>query len=221
MNVDMDDWINNLRRTSFSSLVVLMLSAMVCSSASLFAQSGNKILLPGIESDLARKQIAVDLGSTSSTLAPLIQKAFSLHGGFRLSHPKESQYSITFSAKGGNQVGITIQSGSPPRTLKTLASGGDSIDDALLRGCDKVVTLLLKTPGFFAGKISYLSNLSGYKEIFVSNALMSTSRPNTNFKKITFNASWGNKGQGIFFTSNRQLFNNIFYLICNYKRRFT
>jgi len=212
MNVDMDDWINNLRRTSFSSLVILMLSAMVCTSSSLSAQSGNKILLPGIESNLARKQIAVDLGSTSSTLAPLIQKAFSLHGGFRLSHPKESQYSITFSAKGGNQVGITIQSGSPPRIMKTLASGGDSIDDALLRGCDKVVNLLLKTPGFFAGKISYLSNLSGYKEIFVSNALMSTSRPNTNFKKITFNASWGNKGQGIFFTSNRQLFNNIFYL---------
>jgi TolB protein len=96
--------------------------------------------------------------------------------------------------------------------VKTLSSGGSSINDALLRACDKIVFGLLEVPGFFAGKISYLSSLSGHKEIFISDALMSTTHPNTNFKKITFNASWDNKGQGLFFTSNRQLFNNIFYL---------
>ena len=47
---------------------------------------------------------------------------------------------------------------------------------------------------------------------------MTTSRPNTNFKKITFNASWDNQGQGLFFTSNRQLFNNIFYLDLNSRK---
>ena len=212
MNVDMDCWLIRVRRILFSHALILMLCAGTNGSASLLAQSGKKILLPGIETELARKQIAIDLGDTSQTLTPLIRKAFSLHGGFRLSHPNESQYSIDFSAKGGNQVGITIRSGNSKDVVKALATGGDSIDDALLHGCDKVVNLLLKTPGFFAGKISYLSNLSGYKEIFVSNSLMTTSRPNTSFKKITFNASWGNKGQGIFFTSNRQLFNNIFYL---------
>ena len=93
-----------------------------------------------------------------------------------------------------------------------MAAGGNSIDDALLSGCDKVIFQLLNIPGFFSGKISYLSNLSGHKEIFVSNSLMTSSQPNTNFNKITFNASCGNQGQGIFFTSNRQLFNNIFYL---------
>ena len=41
---------------------------------------------------------------------------------------------------------------------------------------------------------------------------MTSSRRNTNFNKITFNASWDKNGQGLFFTSNRQLFNNIFYL---------
>jgi TolB protein len=212
MNVEMDCWLKKLRRILFSQALILMFLTGFNLPVSLLAQGGKKILLPGIESALAKKQIAIDLGDTSRILSPLIQKAFSFHGGFRLSHPKESQYSIAFSAKGDNQIGITIRSGSPQRVLKTLAAGGDSIDDALLRGCDKVVKLLLKSPGFFAGKISYLSNLSGHKEIFVSNSLMTTSRPNTNFKKITFNASWGNKGQGVFFTSNRQLFNNIFYL---------
>ena len=46
----------------------------------------------------------------------------------------------------------------------------------------------------------------------MSDALMMSSRPNTNFKKICFNPSWDNNGLGLFFTSNRQVFNNIFYL---------
>ena len=75
-----------------------------------------------------------------------------------------------------------------------------------------MVNYFLKIPGFFTGKISYISNLSGHKEIYVSNALMTTSHPNTNFNKISFNVSWDNQGNGLFFTSNRQLFNNIFYL---------
>jgi len=212
MNVDMDCWLIRLGRILFSQALILMLCAGINGPASLLAQSGKKILLPGIETELARKQLAIDFGDTSKSLTPLVQKAFTMHGGFRLSHPKESQYSVTFSSKGVEQVGVTIRAGSPKRVVNSFATGGDSIENALLRSCDKVVSQLLKTPGFFAGKISYLSKLSGHKEIFVSNSLMTRSQPNTSFKKITFNASWGNKGQGIFFTSNRQLFNNIFYL---------
>ena len=107
---------------------------------------------------------------------------------------------------------VSISSGVPRRLVKKIATGGESMEDSLLRSCDKVVYELLKIPGFFAGKLSYLSNISGHKEIFVSNSLMTSSRPNTNFKKITFNASWGNQGKGLFFTSNRQVFNNIFFL---------
>ena len=93
---------------------------------------------------------------------------------------------------------VSISSGVPRRLVKKIATGGESMEDSLLRSCDKVVYELLKIPGFFAGKLSYLSNISGHKEIFVSNSLMTSSRPNTNFKKITFNASWGNQGRVYF-----------------------
>ena len=75
-----------------------------------------------------------------------------------------------------------------------------------------MVEKILGIPGFFSGKISYLSSLSGHKEIFVSDALMSSARPQTSFSKITFNPSWSTKGDGIFFTSNRKVFNNIYFL---------
>tara|TARA_B110000008_G_C16977384_1_gene566474 strand:- start:427 stop:1689 length:1263 start_codon:yes stop_codon:yes gene_type:complete len=212
MNVDMDSFWVKLHRVFFAFAFVSMICLVTGLHFPLSGQGTKRILLPGIETELAKKQIPIDFGTTSTALVPLLKKAFSMHGAFRLSHPKESRYSIEFSAKGGSQVGIVIFNGNTKRAIQNLAASGNSIDDALLRGCDKVVSELLKTPGFFSGKISYLSNLSGHKEIFVSNSLMTSSRPNTNFKKITFNASWDNQGQGIFFTSNRQLFNNIFYL---------
>ena len=212
MNVDMDSFWVKLHRVIFAFAFVSMICLVLGLNFPLSGQGAKRILLPGIETELAKKQIPIDFGTTSTALVPLLKKAFSMHGAFRLSHPKESRYSIEFSAKGGSQVGIVIFNGNTKRAIKNLAASGNSIDDALLRGCDKVVSELLKIPGFFSGKISYLSNLSGHKEIFVSNSLMTSSRPNTNFKKITFNASWDNQGQGIFFTSNRQLFNNIFYL---------
>ena len=212
MNVDMDSFWVKLHRVIFAFAFVSMICLVLGLNFPLSGQGAKRILLPGIETELAKKQIPIDFGTTSTALVPLLKKAFSMHGAFRLSHPKESRYSIEFSAKGGSQVGIVIFNGNTKRAIQNLAASGNSIDDALLRGCDKVVSELLKTPGFFSGKISYLSNLSGHKEIFVSNSLMTSSRPNTNFKKITFNASWDNQGQGIFFTSNRQLFNNIFYL---------
>ena len=42
-------------------------------------QNGSRILLPGIESELARKQIAVDFGNTSTALTPLLKKKHFLY----------------------------------------------------------------------------------------------------------------------------------------------
>ena len=218
MIVDMELRIKMIGKKSIFYCLFVLICFAFSGHKSTHGQNGSRILLPGIESELARKQIAVDFGNTSTALTPLLEKAFSLHGGFRVSHPKESQYSLLFSAKGGGQVVISILAGNPKKTIRSLSAVGQTIDDALLSGCDQIVYQLLKIPGFFSGKIAYISNLSGNKEIFVSNALMTTSRPNTNFKKITFNASWDNQGQGLFFTSNRQLFNNIFYLDLNSRK---
>ena len=46
----------------------------------------------------------------------------------------------------------------------------------------------------------------------MSDALMMSSRPNTNFKKYASIQVGIIMAFGLFFTSNRQVFNNIFYL---------
>jgi TolB protein len=212
MNVALNSWVLKLLAKAFFLVLIVLIGLQSISVITLYGQADKRILLPGIVSELEKKQISIDFGDTSKKITPILRKAFSCHGAFRLSPPGKSQYVLRFTNSSGNQVEVAVLTGNPQKIVKILIASGSSEEEAILKGSDKVVNYFLKTPGFFAGKISYISNLSGHKEIYVSNALMTSSRPNTNFKKISFNASWDNQGNGLFFTSNRQLFNNIFYL---------
>ena len=217
MNVEKNGWKRigekTIRFVCFASASSLLLlgSAFV----PLFGQGTSTIILDPIQAELKKKQVPIDLGKTPKSLSPLIAKAISAHGGLRLSTPSQSRYSVYFSPLGGGQVKVDISmgtSGLPKKLVKSLVAEGRSIDQAVLKGCDRMVEAILRVPGFFSGKLCYLSNASGKKEIYVANSLMTSAQPHTSFKKITFNPSWDNLGKGIFFTSNRKVFNNIYHL---------
>ena len=181
-------------------------------STGLFGQGSTTIILGAIEGDLEKKQVALDLGTTSKSIVPLISKAIAVHGGLRLTSPKQSQVSCSFSLIEGNRISVSLAKGNPKQIVQELSADGSSLEASVLKACDRMVGSLLGIPGFFSGKICFLSNLSGKKEIFTSNALMTTARPQTSYGKITFNPSWDNTGNGIFFTSNRKVFNNVYHL---------
>lgn len=215
MNVESNGW----KGRGLGPLLVVFLASLAglafMTGSPLYGQDRGTIVLGTIEGELKKKQVPLDLGKTSKTLARLIAKAVSVHGGVRLAPPSLTRYSVYFAPLGGNQVRVEISKGSPdvPKKLfKSFVIQGNSIDDAVLKGCDRMVESILGIPGFFSGKICYLSKLSGNKEVFVANSLMTSAQPHTSFKKITFNPSWDNRGAGVFFTSNRKVFNNIYHL---------
>lgn len=215
MNVESNGW----KGRGLGPLLVVFLASLAglafITGSPLYGQDRGTIVLGTIEGELKKKQVPLDLGKTSKTLARLIAKAVSVHGGVRLAPPSLTRYSVYFAPLGGNQVRVEISKGSPdvPKKLfKSFVIQGNSIDDAVLKGCDRMVESILGIPGFFSGKICYLSKLSGNKEVFVANSLMTSAQPHTSFKKITFNPSWDNRGAGVFFTSNRKVFNNIYHL---------
>ena len=175
-------------------------------------QSGSTIVLGPIEGELAKKQIAVDLEGTQKSILPLAIRAFKAHGAFRLTNSKSSRYGISLAASGLEAVRVSIFAGNPRKSVKVFTESGTSSKQAILRALDRVVFELTGSKSFFNGQLVYLSSLSGSKELFVSDALMSTARPQTSFGKITFNPSWDNQGEGVFFTSNRRIFNNIYFL---------
>ena len=150
-------------------------------------------MLGTIESSLERKQVPVDLGRTSAALASRVGKALTLHGGLRLSDTKSSVFSANFSPIGSGGIKLELLKGNPKSIFTTLSVENENLELALSLTCDQMVEKILGIPGFFSGKISYLSSLSGHKEIFVSDALMSSARPQTSFSKITFNPSWSTK----------------------------
>ncbi|MEK9772221.1 MAG: hypothetical protein VW576_01530 [Opitutae bacterium] len=170
------------------------------------------IVLGPIEGELAQKQVPIDLGRTPKVLVPLISKPIFVHGGLRLASEKDSRFSATFSSAGGNGIQVAITHGNPKSPLTTFVVNDNTIEGAVSLACDRMVQEILGIPGFFSGRLAFLSDLSGAKEIFVSDSMMTYSKPQTNFNKMTFNPSWNNDGTGLFFTSNRKVFNNIYHL---------
>jgi TolB protein len=179
---------------------------------SILAQESSTIVLGPIEGELAKKQIALDLEGTQKDLLPLAKRAINAHGAFRLASSQSSKFGITLFSQGTTLCQVRISSGKPRRIIKTFSREGNSVKQATLRALDQLVFELTGVLGFFDGQLAYLSSLTGNKEIFVSDALMSTARPQTSFGKITFNTSWDNSGKGVFFTSNRKIFNNVYHL---------
>ena len=133
----------------------------------LCSQADSEIVLGSIESELQKKQIPIDLGDTPKTMAAVVGKAISIHGGLRLSSPQKSRFSATFSSQGENVVQVSLASGIPKRNVLTYSYNESNIQLSISRACDRLVKEVLGIPGFFSGKICFLSSLSGKKEIFL------------------------------------------------------
>ena len=177
-----------------------------------YAQGANPIVIGTIEGSIERKQVPIDLGKTDQEFASTVGRAIALHGGLRLTDTRSSLFSANFTKHGQNGVRLELLKGQTKVSFANLSLNSGSVDLSLSNALDAMIEKVLKIPGFFSGKITYLSSLSGHKEVFVSDAIMSNARPQTSFGKITFNPSWSNDGKGIFFTSNRKIFNNVYYL---------
>jgi len=193
-------------------IVVVVIATSPVEGQSPSGRGGGVIELPPIETALARKQFFVDFGKTPSGLAKIARAAFRLHGGYKMVASSQGHHSFEFRADSPKQVSLRITTGKPRRTVLTKAYSGADQQTAILRACDGAVSQTLKIPGFFSGKFALISDHSGSKEIYVGNVLLRPALAKTNFKKLTFNASWSRDGRGIFFTSNRRIFNNVFLL---------
>ena len=161
--------------------------------------------------ELAKKQIALDFEGTQKNLLPLASRAINAHGAFRLANSKSSRYGIAILSKGDRQVELSISSGKPRKVVQRILQDGKNVKDAVLTALDKMVASISGQPGFLTDDLPIYPPF-WQKRKFSFGRLMSTASPQTAFGKITFNPSWDNTGTGIFFTSNRKIFNNIYHL---------
>lgn len=150
-----------------------------------------------IDRTVERNVRPVAISSPDANLRRLAEQAFALHGGFRVVPQNQAGFVFSFVPAGSNAVQLTISSGSSPFTQVVQ---GRSLDDALLRACDLAVAKTLGTPGFFAGKVAFVGDRTGKREIYQSDMLFRNVAQVTNDKSISINPHLSPDGNRLIYT---------------------
>ena len=134
------------------------------------------IVTPGV------KTIGISVASNTPALGALMTRAFQLHGAFHLVAGGEApDYVLHFDTNGGNDVTVSAEprsSGGKP--LHQDVTGTDWRDAAYQAG-DYMVQQLTGLPGFFAGKLAFVSKRTGaamekFKKEFLPQKTQKTQR---------------------------------------------
>jgi len=168
------------------------------------------VLLAGMaQPALAQIQIVVGENSdaipvtvTGSTpdLDALMKKAFSIHGAF-VNSPAKPDYSFKFDLTGANAVRVTVNSLKVGGVkVAPYDAAGATWREAAYRAGDYVVEKLTNNPGFFAGKLAFVSKRTGATEIWISDILGQEAANVTNDKADARYPHWSPDGAKIIYT---------------------
>lgn len=119
----------------------------------------------------AIKRINLSVVSSSPEIALVMQRAFSLHGAFDFSAAVPVQYVVRFEPGAAGQVAVSVESKAGGGTIFQADSSGATTVEAAYRAGDAVVEKLTQKPGFFAGKLAFVSERTKYREIYLSDIL--------------------------------------------------
>lgn len=148
-----------------------------------------------------RNQMAITFESTDPVIAGIGQRAFNLHGGYRLVAKQDSAFVIRVDRAGSSSVLLTIGSGQPYQELARQTVSAGDLAAAVLKACDISVQATLKIPGFFSGKLAFVGKQRGVSEIYTSDLLFSRVRPLTADRASVTGPSWSPTGTSLLYTT--------------------
>ncbi len=154
--------------------------------------AGMVVLLPGsafraqidagyggtVEGQASVDRLRVIVESPDQSVQRVLQRAFSLHGGFELRSSGTVDFVFRFAPLPGNAVELTITSAG--QELLRQRFGGRSLQEAVLKAADTAVQRTTNAPGFFSGTIAFISDRSGNPEVYVSDLLLQQPKRLTN-----------------------------------------
>jgi TolB protein len=148
------------------------------------------------------RTIDVSISGSTPALTALMTAAFNVHGAFHVVSAGEgAEYSLRFDSDGGNGVTVTatpkVLGGTPAQDTAT----GADWRDAAYRAGDYVVQKLTGLPGFFAGKLAFVSKRAGTQEIYTSDLLGQEVLKRTSDQSNSLNPHWSPDGTRILYTS--------------------
>ncbi|MBE2216428.1 MAG: PD40 domain-containing protein [Opitutaceae bacterium] len=123
--------------------------------------------------------------------------AFRTHGAFSVSASAPTV--IRFSAAGGTSVRVAIQRGGQTGFTQDVA--GTSLRNALFRAADAAVSQITRKPGFFAGKLAFISEQTGRSEVYTSDLFFGETLRMTSDRAQCITPRWAPDGRRILYTS--------------------
>lgn len=156
--------------------------------------------------EIGTVDIAADARATTVRIAgdndlrAIAETAFRTHGRYRVTADRAS-YTITFTAGGSNQVRVEITTGNPARSVFAETIPGTSTRNALFRAADAAVRQTSGLPGFFASKLTFISERTGKREVYTSDLFFGEVFQITNDRADALSPRWSPDGSRIVYTS--------------------
>lgn len=148
-----------------------------------------------------REQMGIAFESSDPTIASIGRRAFDLHGGYKLTSPAKSAFTVRIERSGTQGVLLTIGSGQPYVEQYRQTVSGNDLQQAVLKACDLTVRATLRIPGFFAGRLAFVGKQRGVSEIYVSDILFSQVRPLTRDRSLLTGPNWAPNGSALLYTT--------------------
>lgn len=153
--------------------------------------------------------MGLTVNSPSDELQNLAMQAFNAHGRYRLL-ASGGAYSLNFAPAGASAVTVTISRGGSAMHTQTVS--GTNLRNALLRAADVAVTKTSGLPGWFAGKLAFVSERTGKTEVYTSDLFFGELVKWTSDGKQVIGPRWSPDGSKIVYTSYRTSFPDIYQI---------
>ena len=162
------------------------------------------IILPGISRNQA-VVTSISFESSRSELKLLGQRAFTLHGGFKLVDARDASYALRMEPIGPTSVQLIIKElvngNGNGKIITTERLEGSDLNAAFLKACDRAVFEISGKPGFFSGKLAFIGKRRGVSEIYTSDIFFRSVRPLTADRALVTGPSWSPDGSQLLYTT--------------------
>jgi len=184
------------RLVRFAGLLAVVL---VFASPAPAQATGGSIPVPY---DPTVKRMGVAIVSTSTDLEALLQNAFKIHGAFDLvTTPGVAQYTLHADLVAAGRVTISVESKAFGVSSFTTTGTGANWYEAAYRAADAVVEKLTSVPGFFAGRLAFVSTRAKAQQIFTSD-LLGKDVQGWASGSLSYHPRWSPDGSRLLYTSN-------------------
>lgn len=193
---------NQLKRISLFFLILIG-----------FASIGSIVSVPNIafaekELDLgtisrlgAARTVPIYWEATTEGIKPLVDRAMSINGGFLKVTPENASVMVTYREVAGGKVELVIMGTKPKRVIYNEVFDGGRPGYLALKACDRAVEKILGLPGFYTGKLAFISDRTGKSEIYISDLLFQNVRQLTNDKSLVSSPRFSPDGRILNYTS--------------------